>query len=413
MASSSIAASPAPARAIVGDTLNQAWKNDKTKFGFKMLEKMGWTEGKGLGKNEDGVSEHVRVTKKSNNLGLGATRDQTGAAGWASTALSFNGVLEALGKAYGNGSARVKKGKKSKKGTNIAKDRDSRKGRGGDDKQDGGSDSDDSASEEAGSGRNGGGAPVSSGGGGARGVCACPSRARRVLSKDVTSFSTADLRAILGQSAGPSLPSYPVIGRGPSSASSVVSNGQEEKAIKRVGKTKNKWRREESDAAADVAAAVVHRPRTRSMDLAEPSNNGAAGGGSSPSGDSVGHRPRTRSMDHAEGEASADARIVAAGTAHRDDKPRKKSKKTGNGAPSAKGAEASKTTTFEARELGQTCPGGSRRHGEDGGTSSVEQQSVRKKKGKMKTTSGVREEGAAATAVDKNDKRRKKKRSKA
>ncbi|CAN0437122.1 unnamed protein product, partial [Hapterophycus canaliculatus] len=72
--------------APVGDTLNQAWKNDKSKFGLKMLQKMGWTEGKGLGKHEDGVSEHVKVAKKSNNLGLGATHDSSGAAGWASAA---------------------------------------------------------------------------------------------------------------------------------------------------------------------------------------------------------------------------------------------------------------------------------------------------------------------------------------
>ncbi|CAM9193611.1 unnamed protein product [Ectocarpus sp. 13 AM-2016] len=75
-----------PAAPRVGDTQNQAWKNDKSKFGLKMMQKMGWTEGKGLGKNEDGVSEHVKVAKKSNNLGLGATHDSSGAAGWASAA---------------------------------------------------------------------------------------------------------------------------------------------------------------------------------------------------------------------------------------------------------------------------------------------------------------------------------------
>lgn len=31
------------------DTLNQTWKNDKSRFGYRMLQKMGWKEDKGLG----------------------------------------------------------------------------------------------------------------------------------------------------------------------------------------------------------------------------------------------------------------------------------------------------------------------------------------------------------------------------
>src|SRR5690349_4836719 len=33
-------------------------KIDTNKFGFKMMEKMGWSQGKGLGAKEDGVQEH-------------------------------------------------------------------------------------------------------------------------------------------------------------------------------------------------------------------------------------------------------------------------------------------------------------------------------------------------------------------
>ncbi len=36
-----------------------------------MLLKMGWTEGKGLGSNEDGTTEHVKVQKKMDNKGIG------------------------------------------------------------------------------------------------------------------------------------------------------------------------------------------------------------------------------------------------------------------------------------------------------------------------------------------------------
>ena len=30
------------------------WANDESKFGQKLMEKMGWQKGKGLGANEDG-----------------------------------------------------------------------------------------------------------------------------------------------------------------------------------------------------------------------------------------------------------------------------------------------------------------------------------------------------------------------
>jgi hypothetical protein len=34
-----------------------------------MLQKMGWSQGKGLGKEEDGMATHVRVKKRSDNMG--------------------------------------------------------------------------------------------------------------------------------------------------------------------------------------------------------------------------------------------------------------------------------------------------------------------------------------------------------
>uniref|UniRef100_A0A8I3NHU9 G-patch domain-containing protein n=1 Tax=Canis lupus familiaris TaxID=9615 RepID=A0A8I3NHU9_CANLF len=55
------------------DPRNTAWSNDDSKFGQRMLEKMGWSKGKGLGAQEQGATDHIKVQVKNNHLGLGAT----------------------------------------------------------------------------------------------------------------------------------------------------------------------------------------------------------------------------------------------------------------------------------------------------------------------------------------------------
>ncbi|EFN76107.1 Pin2-interacting protein X1 [Harpegnathos saltator] len=47
------------------DPQGKRWSKDNDKIGQKMLEKMGWTSGKGLGINEQGITEHVRVNKRN------------------------------------------------------------------------------------------------------------------------------------------------------------------------------------------------------------------------------------------------------------------------------------------------------------------------------------------------------------
>jgi len=37
---------------------------------MKLMKKMGWEEGKGLGSDMSGQTEHIKVFKKSNNLGI-------------------------------------------------------------------------------------------------------------------------------------------------------------------------------------------------------------------------------------------------------------------------------------------------------------------------------------------------------
>lgn len=42
---------------------------DANKFGQKMLEKMGWQQGKGLGANENGITENIKVSYKNDSQG--------------------------------------------------------------------------------------------------------------------------------------------------------------------------------------------------------------------------------------------------------------------------------------------------------------------------------------------------------
>lgn len=104
---------------VLKDTLNQTWKNDKSGFGFRMLQKMGWKEDKGLGKDEDGIAISLKVKKREDGLGLGmeeSNGDKAGK-GWNATATSFNAVLEALKSSYGTNE---KDGRKKKKKKTLA-----------------------------------------------------------------------------------------------------------------------------------------------------------------------------------------------------------------------------------------------------------------------------------------------------
>merc|ERR1712116_77691 len=47
------------------------WANDENKFGQKILEKMGWSKGKGLGRQEQGQVEPVRLSYKNDTQGMG------------------------------------------------------------------------------------------------------------------------------------------------------------------------------------------------------------------------------------------------------------------------------------------------------------------------------------------------------
>ncbi|XP_072490943.1 PIN2/TERF1-interacting telomerase inhibitor 1 [Notamacropus eugenii] len=81
------------------DPRNTAWSNDDSKFGQKMLEKMGWSKGKGLGAQEQGATEHIKVQVKNNQLGLGASANHED--NWLAPQEEFNQLLAELNSCHG------------------------------------------------------------------------------------------------------------------------------------------------------------------------------------------------------------------------------------------------------------------------------------------------------------------------
>jgi len=86
------------------DPRNTNWSNDKTKFGYQMLTKMGWNEGGGLGANLTGTTSHVKVNKRGSNAGVGLKESHDD--DWIAHQDDFNNLLSALnGKPAGGGGA--------------------------------------------------------------------------------------------------------------------------------------------------------------------------------------------------------------------------------------------------------------------------------------------------------------------
>ncbi|XP_048186440.1 PIN2/TERF1-interacting telomerase inhibitor 1 [Perognathus longimembris pacificus] len=85
------------------DPRNTAWSNDDSKFGQRMLEKMGWSKGKGLGAQEQGATDHIKVQVKNNHLGLGATNNNED--NWIAHQDDFNQLLAELSTHHGQETA--------------------------------------------------------------------------------------------------------------------------------------------------------------------------------------------------------------------------------------------------------------------------------------------------------------------
>ncbi|XP_068198013.1 PIN2/TERF1-interacting telomerase inhibitor 1 [Antennarius striatus] len=81
------------------DPRNSAWSNDDSKFGQKMLERMGWSKGKGLGRSEQGSTDHIKVKVKNDSYGLGTTASYED--NWIAHQDDFNELLAQLNSHHG------------------------------------------------------------------------------------------------------------------------------------------------------------------------------------------------------------------------------------------------------------------------------------------------------------------------
>ena len=93
-----------------------------------MLEKMGWSEGKGLGQHEDGMREHIKVNFKADTLGVGA--DKRTVDNWLDNTSAFDALLQSLNtqivtasdESDESASKQTKKSKKEKKAKKSKKE---------------------------------------------------------------------------------------------------------------------------------------------------------------------------------------------------------------------------------------------------------------------------------------------------
>ncbi len=68
-----------------------------------MMEKMGWSQGQGLGKGDHGTQQFVRAKQKKDNGGIGSEKGGQDSS-WVATQGLFNDLLKRLNEAQAEGS---------------------------------------------------------------------------------------------------------------------------------------------------------------------------------------------------------------------------------------------------------------------------------------------------------------------
>ena len=60
---------PRKKQRIALDPQNQTWSQDTEKVSHRLMTTMGWSEGKGIGRLEDGIDTHIKVRVKKDRDG--------------------------------------------------------------------------------------------------------------------------------------------------------------------------------------------------------------------------------------------------------------------------------------------------------------------------------------------------------
>lgn len=99
--------------AKLGSSMNQSGASKPSSIAMKLMNKMGWKEGQGLGKEETGIASHIVINKRDDNVGLGLE-----------SAIEADAVHEAWWhSAYAGNLDRFKKKMKEKKSKSDKKDK--------------------------------------------------------------------------------------------------------------------------------------------------------------------------------------------------------------------------------------------------------------------------------------------------
>ncbi|RNA43461.1 PIN2 TERF1-interacting telomerase inhibitor 1, partial [Brachionus plicatilis] len=83
------------------------WANNEDKFGKRLMEKMGWQKGKGLGANENGMTDHIKVKFKLDTKGIGFKNEYDNV--WLDHQDEFENLLSNLSQNSANGNDKTEK----------------------------------------------------------------------------------------------------------------------------------------------------------------------------------------------------------------------------------------------------------------------------------------------------------------